>query len=83
MSQDDDDDRLMRLDEVLRFCGLSKSRLYELQAAGLFPRSRQTGPRSVAWLRGELKGWNRSRPITSGEGESSKGGRGPTRPEPQ
>ena len=60
----DDDDRLMRLPEVLRFCGLSKSRLYELMAAGQFPLSRRTGPRSVAWIRGELKEWNLSRPAS-------------------
>lgn len=78
MSHDDDDDdyRLMKLSEVLRFCGLSKSRLYELMAAGLFPRSRRTGPRSVAWLRKDLKTWNLSRPFSS---ENPPGRRSPAK----
>ena len=58
------DCRLMKLAEVLRLCGLSKSTLYELIPKGEFPASVRISARSVGWRQYEVREWLESRPKT-------------------
>ncbi len=48
---------VLRLPQVRRRTGLSRSALYALQAAGKFPRSISLGARSVGWLETEVNAW--------------------------
>jgi prophage regulatory protein len=47
----------MRLPAVKSATGLSKSSLYALIRANLFPAPVQLGPRMVAWVRSEVQEW--------------------------
>ncbi len=49
--------RLMRMSEVIRMTGLSRSSIYDRMNAGLFPRSCSLGCRSVAWVESEVIAW--------------------------
>lgn len=50
-------ERVLRLPEVRRMTGLSRSSIYELQADGRFPRSIKLGERAVGWLEQEVREW--------------------------
>ncbi len=47
----------LRLPQVKTITGLSKSSLYALIRANSFPAPVRLGPRTVAWVRSEVKGW--------------------------
>jgi prophage regulatory protein len=47
----------LRLPEVKSVTGLSKSSLYALIRTNSFPAPVQIGPRTVAWVRSEIKQW--------------------------
>ena len=47
----------LRLPQVKSITGLSKSSLYALIRANSFPAPVQLGPRTVAWVRSEIKQW--------------------------
>ncbi len=47
----------LRLPEVKRLTGLSKSTLYAMIRAKSFPAPVPLGPRTVAWVRSEVKEW--------------------------
>lgn len=49
--------RVLRLPDVRRTTGLSRSSIYELQAEDLFPRSIKLGERAVGWLEEEVREW--------------------------
>lgn len=53
--------RFMRLPEVLRVTGLSRSTINRLEKAGLFPHRRAIGPRAVGWPDIEVSDWVESR----------------------
>jgi prophage regulatory protein len=57
--------RFMRLPEVLRTSGYSKSRLYVLIANGEFPSPIKLGDRAVGWLSTEIEQWVSSRVLAS------------------
>jgi prophage regulatory protein len=49
---------VLKLPEVLRRTGLSRSRLYELSAAGSFPSQiKLGGPRASGWIESEVHSW--------------------------
>src|SRR5690606_18794264 len=50
-------DRFMRLPEVLRVCGFSRSTLYEKMGNGRFPRHVRLGENMVAWYESDVLGW--------------------------
>lgn len=52
-----DERRLMRLPEVCRTTGLSKSEIYRLQALGRFPLRVRVGERIVAWPSNSIQAW--------------------------
>lgn len=52
-----DDDRLIRLPEVLRLTGMCRSALYEQMSRGQFPRSVKIGPRAASWSARAVRSW--------------------------
>jgi prophage regulatory protein len=50
-------ERLIRLNEVIRITGLSRSRIYQYIAEGRFPDNVSIGGRSVAWVESEVNQW--------------------------
>lgn len=65
-----DEIRLIRLPEVREMTGLSRTRIYELERLGRFPRRRKLSERACAWIEGEVQDWIRSRPV-AGNGEAA------------
>lgn len=59
--------RLLRLNEVLSITALSRSRLYELQARGEFPRAVRIADRAVAWKEADIAAWIESRPLAGAD----------------
>ena len=53
------DERLIRIREVMRLSGLSRSHVYALSAEGRFPKSVPLVPggSSRAWVAGEVRQW--------------------------
>jgi prophage regulatory protein len=58
--------RLIRLSEVLRIIGLSRSQLYKMQKDGSFPRSIKLSTRAVAWREADVLNWCSSRSYSVG-----------------
>lgn len=54
--------RFMRLKEIKRLTGLSRSTLVRLEREGLFPSRRRIGQSAVGWLEREVVDWLDSRP---------------------
>lgn len=61
MRDTSDEIGFLRLPEVKSVTGLSKSSLYALIRANSFPAPVQLGPRTVAWVRSEIKQWAEER----------------------
>ncbi len=53
--------RFLRLPEVQRRTGLSRSTIYVRLDQGLFPRPVSLGARAVGWLEAEVEEWIRER----------------------
>lgn len=51
----------VRLPEVLRHTGLTRSTVYRLAASGDFPKQFKLGERASAWRWGEVVEWIESR----------------------
>lgn len=49
--------RMLRIDQVLALTGLSKTRIYVLQAQGDFPLRVQLSPRRVGWVEAQVQAW--------------------------
>ncbi len=54
-------DRVLRLPEVLKICGLSRSSIYALIDKGEFPGGFLIGPNARAWLQSDVQAWLQSR----------------------
>ncbi|MCD4487005.1 AlpA family phage regulatory protein [Chromobacterium vaccinii] len=52
---------LIRLPEVMRKTGMSRSWIYAQMKAGLFPMAISLGARAVAWKQSSIDGWIASR----------------------
>ena len=52
-----ENDRLLRLAEVMRKTGLSESTIYRRMKEGSFPQSVSLGPACVRWLMSEVQAW--------------------------
>ncbi len=59
-------DRLIRLEEVLEMCSISRSELYRQIADGRFPRPVKVGLRAVRWWQSEIDDWRGGLPRTTG-----------------
>jgi prophage regulatory protein len=53
--------RFLRLREVCRLTGLSRSQIYRLQAAGQFPVQIKPSPATSAWIEAEVTQWQADR----------------------
>lgn len=60
-------DQILREPEVLKIVKLSRSTVWRLEKAGLFPRRKRIGVRAVAWSLEEIQRWISSRPTAAGE----------------
>lgn len=49
--------RFIRLPEVIRISGLSRSQIYRLCGAGHFPQSVKLGEATTAWVESEVQQW--------------------------
>ena len=50
-------DRVMRLNEVKRITGLSRTTIWELERAGRFPKHVQLTAKAIGWLESQIDGW--------------------------
>lgn len=50
-------DRILRLPEVVRRCGLSKPTIYRRMREGQFPPRLDLGGRAVGWRAREVEAW--------------------------
>ncbi len=51
----ENEERLLRVDEVARMLGVSKSQVYRLQDSGSIPRSVSVGPRATRWRLSDIR----------------------------
>ena len=58
-------DRLLRISEVAKICGLSAVTIWRLRKTGAFPAPLQVGPRAVRWRESALREWIESRPAAN------------------
>jgi prophage regulatory protein len=56
--------RFLRIDDVVKFTGLSKPSIYRLMREGSFQRAVRLGERAVAWTINDLEQWAQNRPST-------------------
>ena len=56
-----------RLPKVLEETGLTRSSLYQMMAAGEFPKSLNVSERCVAWVSGEVQCWKAERLVAAGK----------------
>ena len=61
LEQDTQNKRVIRLREVMRITGLSRSSIYAMMDAGEFPKQVRLGLRAVGWLESEIYEWIESR----------------------
>jgi prophage regulatory protein len=52
---------ILRRPDVERATGLPRSTIYEMMAAGRFPKPVLLGARSVGWLEAEVDAWQKDR----------------------
>ena len=50
-------DRIIRLPEVIKMTGLSRSSIYAFKDAGTFPETVKLGKRSVGWVEAQVIEW--------------------------
>ena len=53
---------LLRLRDVQRISGLSRSSIYRMEAAGNFPARVKLSERAIAWREAEIHAWISARP---------------------
>ena len=58
---------LLRLPDVQRLTGLSRSSIYRLEGEGAFPRRVRLSERATAWREDELVAWLDARPRVNGQ----------------
>ncbi len=56
------ENRILRLREVMRLTGLSKTTIHRRYRDGTFPRPLRLGPQSIGWRRAEILEWLESLP---------------------
>ena len=62
-------DAILRLPQVRRLTGLSRSSIYALQGNHHFPHSIQLTPHAVGWLESEVRAWLIARIQARGAGQ--------------
>ena len=64
-------DRLLRRRDVEDITGLSRSSIYRLMRKGEFPLPVKVGPSAVRWKESDITVWLESRPLATGEFDST------------
>jgi prophage regulatory protein len=59
------EDRLIRLKEVLRMTGLSRTSQWRFETKGLFPARRRVSQNIVAWKLSEVQDWINSKELAA------------------
>lgn len=59
------EENVLRLTEVKRLTGLSRSTIYRLEAAKKFPERIRLSERATGWKAHEVLAWTNSRPRAS------------------
>ncbi len=59
--------KIMRLPEVIKMTGLSRSTIYLRMSKGSFPLSISLGERAVGWLETDVEDWLKACVIASKE----------------
>jgi len=54
-------DRFIRSKEIIQITGLSRTSIWRLEKAGMFPKRRQVSPGTIGWLLSEVNEWIQSR----------------------
>ncbi|HEB1535873.1 TPA: helix-turn-helix transcriptional regulator [Escherichia coli] len=54
-------ERFIRLPEVMHLCGLSRSTIYDLISRDAFPQQISLGGKNVAWVQSEVSAWMTAR----------------------
>ena len=52
-----EENRVVRLPEVMRLTGLSKATIHRRYRDGMFPQPLRLGPQSIGWWRAEILEW--------------------------
>lgn len=63
--------KILRLKAVQDSTGLSRSTIYLMMRAGVFPKSISLGLRSVGWLEADIQSWIDSRVSSSQSQEAA------------
>jgi predicted DNA-binding transcriptional regulator AlpA len=50
-------DRVIRLDDVKRITGLSRTTIWEMERAGKFPKHLQLTAKAIGWLESQIVSW--------------------------
>lgn len=66
--------RIIRLKEVMKSTGLSRSAIYKFVGEGIFPKSVPLGSRAVGWVEEEVLDWVRARIAGRGTPDRVEGG---------
>jgi prophage regulatory protein len=59
--------KLLRLPQVMEMTGLRKTKIYELNAEGAFPRRVRITAHSVGWVEAEVQAWLAQRVESSAQ----------------
>jgi len=57
MEQNIEDIAILRMPEVKKLTGISRSSIYRMMADGIFPNSVSLGSRAVGWMVGDIRAW--------------------------
>ncbi len=55
-------DYILRLPDVMKLTGLSRSTIYEMVKVGSFPKQTRLGKRAVGWRCSAISGWIETQP---------------------
>lgn len=61
---------MLRLAQVIDATGLGRSKIYQLQAQGNFPKRVKIASRSVGWVEAEVQAWLARRIAENGATEA-------------
>ena len=56
---------IIRLPEVMKMTGVSRTSIWRWSRTGHFPRGVRLGSRHVGWIRGEVEDWIKNRETVS------------------
>lgn len=56
---------ILRLPEVLKTTGLSRTTVWRMVKAGTFPPPVKLSNRAIGWLRSDIEEWVRNRPVAA------------------